>query len=224
MTRDTRRILDVEHPFCGHTFGSVNPVRDRVLANPKEGGQSHLSPSAFDGGLQSGDSCHIDPYITVLDTSASTQGDIKIKHPKRMPAAAETSALWQRFEEACLEAKPQKKIDQQTLAGKIKASQSTISNWKRGQKKPPIGRGIALADYAGICVEFLYTGKGPRTPWGDMSRPLAILVEAWEELDPAERDKLLEYAQLLRLRHNQPENAAVENVTPIRKSLPPNPT
>jgi hypothetical protein len=56
-----------------------------------------------------------------------------------------------------------------------------------------------------------------------MSRPLAKLVTVWEELTAMDRDKLIEYAELLRMRSSAPETAAPKNVTPIRKTVPKTP-
>lgn len=137
-----------------------------------------------------------------------------------MPKPAGKSALWKRFEDACAELRPAKPSDQAAIQSKLHVSQSTVSNWKRGEKTPPIERAIELARYADLCVQYLYSGQGPRRPWGDMSRPLAKLVTVWEDLSATDRDKLLEYAELLRMRQNVPESAAAQNVTPIRKSLP----
>jgi len=140
-----------------------------------------------------------------------------------MPKPAGKSALWKRFEDACADLKPAKSSDQATIQSKLNVSQSTVSNWKRGEKTPPIERALELAEYADLCVQFLYKGQGPRRPWGDMSRPLAKLVTVWEDLSATDRDKLLEYAELLRMRQSAPDIAASQNVTLIRKTLPKTP-
>ena len=50
------------------------------------------------------------------------------------------------------------------IAKAIKVSQMTVSYWIRGIKIPPIHTGVVVARKCGICVEWLYTGKGPKHP------------------------------------------------------------
>lgn len=50
------------------------------------------------------------------------------------------------------------------IAKALKVSQMTVSYWIRGIKIPPIHTGVVVASKCGICVEWLYTGKGPKHP------------------------------------------------------------
>lgn len=53
---------------------------------------------------------------------------------------------------------------QSDIAKALKVSQMTVSYWIRGMKAPPISQGLKLAKILGICVEWLYTGRGSMTP------------------------------------------------------------
>ncbi len=221
MTRHTRNRLDSEHALGRYTFVGVEPIGYGALANAQFRGKGNLPAGVLDRFTQCIKSVHTPVYNTESNNAASTQSDIVPHDTRRVPKDAGISELWRRFTEGVKDLTPPKAIDQETLATKMGVVQGTISNWKRGEKKPPIDRGIALAEYAGLCVEYLYTGKGPRRPWGDVGRPLAKLVDVWEELTPAQRDDLLQYAEFLRGRKNAESPAGTtpsKNVTPIRKS------
>ena len=54
------------------------------------------------------------------------------------------------------------------LGRDLLVSQKAASFWLSGQKLPDMEHSIAIAELAGVCVEWLLTGRGPITP--DQSR------------------------------------------------------
>lgn len=101
--------------------------------------------------------------------------------------------------------KPPKSISQEDIATEVGVGQTAVSGWKTGDKEPSIKNAKALALKADICVEFLYSGRGPKRPWGDVTTPLGKLVEVWEHLTDAEQGQLLAYAELLNKAGEKPD-------------------
>jgi transcriptional regulator with XRE-family HTH domain len=126
-----------------------------------------------------------------------------------MPKAAKTSALWERLIRARLDLKPAKSINQEDIAKEIGVGQTAVSGWKTGRIEPSVKSAKALCLKADLCVEFLYSGRGPRRPWGDITTPLGKLVELWEHLTDADQVQLLAYAELLNRASDKPESAPI---------------
>lgn len=155
-------------------------------------------------------------YSTVGDKNASTPSDNDVRHSGRMPKSAKTSALWERLIRARLDAKPPLPTRQTDIATEVGVGQTAVSGWKTGEKVPELETAIALAKRADICLEFLYTGRGPRRPWGDVTTPLGRLVEVWERLSDTEQSQLLSYAELLQKAGERPEPAS--QLRPVKPS------
>lgn len=67
---------------------------------------------------------------------------------------------------------------QSEIARALKVSPMTVSYWIRGMKMPPIHTGVLLAKQCKVCVEWLYTGRGPMRP-----EPLPSHIEMASRLD-----------------------------------------
>lgn len=102
-----------------------------------------------------------------------------------------------------MDLRERKSVSQTEIAREIDVGQTAVSSYKTGEKTPSMDVAVKLADYAGMCVEHLLTGKGPQRPWGTMDAQFQTLVQFWENLDDAARMKLLEHAELLH--NNQPK-------------------
>lgn len=99
--------------------------------------------------------------------------------------------------------------------------QPMVSQYKSGQKMPELWRIVEAAPKLGVCVEWLLTGRGPRTPlpeWlqelsgEDRRRALAYL-----HISPADRilvDELVEKLTTI------PVDFQVGPDTPGKKRLP----
>lgn len=71
----------------------------------------------------------------------------------------------QRFQQACRDAGLPK--SQNDLGKVLGVSGATISNYRNGEKLPSMPRAIEIATKTGVCVEWLLTGRGPKTPQSD---------------------------------------------------------
>ena len=215
MSRDSRSRLNGKHPFGRDPLSAVNPIGDGVLANSEAGSERHLASGDLNGIVQRGDSGHKHPYNTAGDKNTSTRSDNEVRHSRRMPKFAKTSALWERLTRARLDARPPLSTRQEDIAKEVGVGQTAVSGWKTGDKVPELDKGMVLAKKADICLEFLYTGRGPRRPWGDVTTPLGRLVEVWERLDEMEQSQLLAYAELL-----QKAGEKAEPTPPMRPVKP----
>lgn len=65
-------------------------------------------------------------------------------------------------------------------------AQVTVGAWLRGDKLPPIDRGVKIAMKCGVCVEWLYTGNGPKYPQPD--HPVIRMAQALATLSPEMQD------------------------------------
>lgn len=84
-----------------------------------------------------------------------------IKKKRELPVSKDRLEVGRRIVLACRI----KGIDKQSdIAKALKVSQMTISYWIRWMKAPPISQGLKLAKILGVCVEWLYTGRGSMTP------------------------------------------------------------
>lgn len=88
-----------------------------------------------------------------------TRGDGKNTRP--LPVSRDRIEIGRRIVLACRTKGFEKQAD---IAKALKISQMTVSYWIRGLKAPPISQGLKLAKVLGVCVEWLYTGRGQMTP------------------------------------------------------------
>lgn len=78
-------------------------------------------------------------------------------------------------------------------------SQPSVADWNRGGM-PTIQRAVKAATKSGLCVEWLYTARGPKhPPPDDCDDPqLRDLVGIWEKLTPESKAQLIGTAKLMR--------------------------
>lgn len=100
-----------------------------------------------------------------------------------------------RLTEAVHDAFPSE-ISQEKLGQIVGVSQCAMSSWMRGSKMPPITKGKQLAAKLGVCVEWLYTGIGPRHPAKDAEIE-AIARHLWE-LSSEQRQIILHMIEMFR--------------------------
>ena len=74
---------------------------------------------------------------------------------------------------------------QEQLGEFFDLSQPTISHYKKGTKMPHIETGVKIAKKIGICVEYLYTRRGPMYPSKKLNTQEQLLVAVFSQLSPA---------------------------------------
>lgn len=104
---------------------------------------------------------------------------------------------WGRIETALREAGH--KSGFQTVAAKmVGIKQPSVAAWKAGTSTPDMDHIIILAEKLGVCVEWLYTGRGPKKPGDNLPDDLRELAGFWGKLTPEARDHLIGTARLWR--------------------------
>lgn len=94
-----------------------------------------------------------------------------------------------------------REMSQKDLAAVLHVSRSTIAGYESRQKQPDYDKLVQIADYYGVTVDFLLTGRtAPRTtePQLISNRELdALFLESFHELTYSQKQRVLEYARLL---------------------------
>lgn len=140
-------------------------------------------------------------YIGISYLLSTAESYISVRHSSGVKKSGHKNDLWKRLIEVMTEngelAPGKERGAQQILAKAAKVKQPTVSEWKSGQTMPTIERPRDLALHLKICVEWLYTGRGPKRPF-DTSDPLtAELAKIWARLSEANRGRLTERADEL---------------------------
>lgn len=83
-------------------------------------------------------------------------------------------------------------------------SQSLLSGWKLGKWKPKIDKLKIIADYFGVSVDYLMTGK-EKSPDGksELDEKLSLLKNIMDSLSEDDRADVLRYAEFLASKHKQ---------------------
>ena len=79
------------------------------------------------------------------------------------------------------------------LAG---VAQPSVSDWNKPGGWPELETGITLAKKLGVCVEWLYTGRGPKYPLGDGDPYSEHLGRLWPRLTEQVRADIVALARL----------------------------
>jgi len=157
------------------------------------------------------------------NNKAITQSDIDGRQTRKVPRAAKTSPLWDRFWDALTDVPKPASPDpyDQTVIGKaIGVGQTMVSAIKTGDKLPGMETALAMAQYAQMSVVYLLQGDGPKRPWSDMDTEFRSLIQFWEVLDDANRGELLKRAdELFRLQETSRRPRFAPQPTPARKAL-----
>lgn len=113
---------------------------------------------------------------------------------KRMGKRVET--IWDRIEEAMRDAGYTRGF--QTGAAKIaKIKQPSVYGWKVGAT-PEMQHIVALAKELGVCVEWLYMGRGPKRPGESLPPDLGEMADFWERLPLDVRAEIVGFAKYKR--------------------------
>jgi hypothetical protein len=98
--------------------------------------------------------------------------------------------------EALREKFPRDKPTQAKLAALAGVKQPSVNDWRDGS--PAIDTGVRLAQALDVCVEWLYTERGPKRPARRTPDELGPLSPIWPQLDEKQKAQLARYADFLK--------------------------
>lgn len=87
-----------------------------------------------------------------------------------------------------------KPATQSEIAEMLKISQPSVSAWKTSL--PSLKHGLALAEKLNVCVEWIYTGRGPKRPGAPLEWAAQELWDLWPRLPEATRQQILGHAKM----------------------------
>lgn len=112
----------------------------------------------------------------------------------RMPRSTET--IWQRIEESLRDAGYTRGF--QTAAAKmVGIKQPSVAGWKKGGT-PELKHVLVLARKLNVCVEWIYTGRGPKRPGEGLPPDLGEIADFWERLPLEVRSEIVGFAKYKR--------------------------
>lgn len=112
-----------------------------------------------------------------------------------MPRSTET--IWQRIEEALRDAGYAARGAQTAAAKMVGIRQPSVAGWKKGAT-PELKHVLILARKLNVCVEWIYTGRGPKRPGSDLPPDLGEIADFWERLPLDVRSEILSFARFKR--------------------------
>lgn len=77
----------------------------------------------------------------------------------------------------------EKGISTRKLALELGISPSTFTDWKNGRSKPNLDKMVKIADYFGVSVHYLVTGKEKDTNTNFMKEEYLKLISLYESLN-----------------------------------------
>lgn len=173
-------------------MNAANDVADRRLANANPLCELRLTRSRV---FEVGRKClHMDAeFIGFAYEGAIGQSYPWMTHSPRM--AKERNFL-DRATEALRERFPRDRPTQTKLAALAGVKQPSVNDWKTGS--PAIDTGVRLALALGVCVEWLYTERGPKRPPKAQPDSLGPLSHVVSELDERQKAQLARFADFLK--------------------------
>lgn len=83
---------------------------------------------------------------------------------------------------------------QSQIAELLHIKQPSVSEWKRSL--PSLRHAITLATKLNLCIEWLYTGRGPKRPGAPLEGPAQELWDLWPRLSESTKQQILGHAKL----------------------------
>lgn len=100
---------------------------------------------------------------------------------------------WARIQEAMRD--KDKKGTQKEAEAMFGVTQATVSGvWNKAKGGPTVEHARLIAKKLGICVEWIYTGEGPKRP-PPVDRDLEWLCERWARLSEGKRQRIIGYLE-----------------------------
>lgn len=107
------------------------------------------------------------------------------------------STFWERVTEALRDAGHEH--SQMGVARLLGMSQGSVGRWAQGTGLPTMQNALDLALKAGVCVEWLLTGRGPKAPLAGLTRQEEVLLNRFRKLTPENRVSVLGWVALQRM-------------------------
>jgi hypothetical protein len=200
-------IFDSKNVLGGHA-GGLDPVRDRTLRPQTEfPSQGELAANefsrAFDltsalfGKVRHGGQHNAD---FVMQSNANSASSVCNTRSVKKDTA---KSFWERLTEAFGEqALP---TTGNAIAKKLGMSQGSVNKWQRGEGLPEADTIRELALRGRVCVEWLWTGRGPKYPNSEPDAQAAELMRRWPELDAKGREYVMQSAEMASGSNKTPE-------------------
>lgn len=99
--------------------------------------------------------------------------------------------------EALKERYPRERPTQTRLAKITGVSQPAVFEWGLPGRAPDHAKVLKLATELNVCVEWLYTERGPKNPQKATDSPEPFLRD-WDKLDPEVRRQIARYADFVK--------------------------
>lgn len=109
-----------------------------------------------------------------------------------MAKPGKTSDFWMRLARA--RERKGLTMDQQAIAKELGIFQSAVTKWKTGLGLPKLATAIKLATGAGVCVDWLLTGRPPELPGAQVDPELTRLLGFWEKLSEDLKKEIVGFA------------------------------
>ena len=112
---------------------------------------------------------------------------MRIMHNAQM-----TSKIWGRVVEATNQMQD---VDRSPFLQKAcGVSQPSVSKWKNGINTPSLTNCIDISIATGVCVQWIYTGEGPKMIEPAEDSKIAALLDILRELNEDDRAEVLNFA------------------------------
>lgn len=123
----------------------------------------------------------------------------RLDNNEAMPKRSDRSFL-DRAIEALQDRFPREKATQVRLAQLAGVKQPSVNEWGDKDRAPAMPTGVKLAMALGVCVEWLYTERGPKRPTdgANVDEHLSPILEVWPNLDPALKRQIARYADFIK--------------------------
>ena len=123
-----------------------------------------------------------------------SQSHSRLSKTRRMQKKPPPRTFWGRLKEALKEAK--KPTTQTFAAGFAQVTQPSVSLWNKPNAGPELATGVSLANRLNVCVEWLYTGRGPKHPGVPGDPHAEVLQGLWPQLSEETKRDLIGMARL----------------------------
>lgn len=105
-----------------------------------------------------------------------------------------------------------KPATQTQIADMLHIKQPSVSEWKTSL--PSLRHALTLAHKLNVCVEWIYTERGPKRPGAPLEGPAQELWDLWPRLPEATRQQILGHAKMTATNGPPPKKTPL--FTPVR--------
>lgn len=173
---------------------AVHEIRDRRLAYPDPFCECLLT--GMSAMQVRSERFHNAESIGLPYEKAIGQPYARVRHNWDMPKIKERTFL-ERALEALKERYPRERPTQTRLAKIVGVSQPAVFEWGLPGRAPDHAKVLKLATELNVCVEWLYTERGPKHPQKPTDSPEPFLRD-WDKLDPDLRRQIARYADFVK--------------------------